>query len=145
MDQQPNTQGEKKKRKRSEKRHRQKILAIRLTDAEWKDLQTRADVAGLSAAGYSRAAILNAKPLRASRRPSVNVSILSEFLGQMGKIGANINRIAKLMNMGGWPEREETSQMAADVRLIRDTLFRALGFKPPVPPEASRDFKSVTA
>jgi hypothetical protein len=131
--------------KRSEKRHRQKKLTIRFNETEWQDVQTRADVAGLTTAGFSRAAILNAKPLRASRRPPVDRAELAFLLADIGKIGSNINQLAKLANLGGWPEHEDLRQAVADIRWMRDVLLKALGYTPPASPGVSRDPQSLTA
>ena len=133
------------KRKRSEKRHRQKILAIRFNEAERQAVQTRADVAGLSTAGYLRAVALDAKPLRASRRPPVDRAELAFLLADIGKIGSNINQLAKLANLGGWPEHEDLRQAVADIRWMRDVLLKALGYTPPASPGVSRDPQSLTA
>lgn len=132
------------KKKRSEKRYRQKRLTVRLDDNEWQALQTRADVAGLSTAGYVRAVSLDAKPLRASRRPPVDRAELAHVLGQVGKIGGNINQLTRLAHLGGWPEHEDLRQAVADLRFMRDTLLKALGFMPPGGTGLARDNQSVT-
>lgn len=133
------------KKKRSDKRHRQKRLTIRFNEHEWQDVQTRSGNAGLSLAGYARAVLLNTKPLRASRRPSVDRAELALVLGQVGKIGGNVNQLARLAHLGGWPEHEELRQAVADLRFMRDTLLKALGFTPPGGTGPTRDTQSVTA
>lgn len=104
----------------------------------------RADRAGLSVGGYMRTAILNAKPPRASRRPPVVMADLSRLLGQVGKIGSNLNQLAKLAHLGGWPQDEDLRQSVADIRWMRDTLLKALGFTPPQRQGVSRDLESLT-
>lgn len=141
MEQQPE---QPKKRKHSNKRHRQHRLTIRFNETEWQDLQTRADVAGLSTAGYSRAAILNAKPLRASRRPSVDRILFADGVGQLGKVGSNVNQLAKLAHFGSWPEHEILAATCANITAACTAILQALGYKPTKTPEASRDFESVT-
>jgi hypothetical protein len=133
------------KRKRSETRHRQRQLTIRLDADEWRMLQTRAEQAGVSLAGYSRAVLLSAKPLRASRKPSVDTVQLAQTLAQLGKIGGNINQLAKLAHLGGWPDRADLAAASAAVRQSCDAILRALGFTLPVTEEASRDPQGVAA
>lgn len=136
---------EHEKRKRSDKRHRQKRLTIRFNETEWQDMQTRADVAGLSTAGFSRAVLLNAKPLRASRRPPVDKAQLAFLLADIGKIGSNINQLARIANLGSWPEHKDLRQAVADIRCMRDVLLKALGYTPPDSPEVPRDPQSLPA
>lgn len=133
------------KRKRSDKRHRQKRLTIRFDDNEWEAIQTRATDAGVSVAGYSRAVILNTKPLRASRKPSVDTVHLAQTLAQLGKIGSNVNQLAKLAHLGGWPDHDDLATASAAVRNACDSVLRALGFTPPVAKGASRDSQGVAA
>jgi hypothetical protein len=130
---------------RSEKRQRTRLLAVRLTESEWQALRTRADVAGLSVAGYSRAAILKSPPLRASRRPPVVMTELSHVLAHVGKIGSNVNQLARLANLGGWPESADLREALADVRAMRTALLNALGVSPSKRKRTPHASESLTA
>lgn len=131
-------------KKKDRKRQRNKVLSVRLNDAEWSAMQERADRAGLTLGGYFRKAALEVEPLRASRRPPVDRAELALALGQMGKVGSNINQLTRLAHLGGWPEHEDLRQAVADLRLMRDTLLKALGFMPPGGTGLARDNQSVT-
>jgi hypothetical protein len=131
-------------KKKDRKRQRNKVFTVRLNDAEWLAMRERADRAGLTVGGYFRKAALEVEPLRASRRPPVDRAELALVLGQVGKIGGNINQLTKLAHLGGWPEHEDLRQAVADLRFMRDTLLKALGFMPPGGTGLARDHQSVT-
>ena len=119
----------------SEKRQRKNRLTIRFNDPEWEALQTRSDIAGLSMAGYGRSSMLSAPPLPQSRRPPVVIRDLARLLAHIGKIGSNINQLAKIANMGGWPEHDDIMQAVADIRIMRDAVLKALNVGPREPDE----------
>lgn len=114
----------------SEKRQRGKLLSVRFNEAEWQSLNARADSAGLSLGGYLRSVVLETPPPRQSRRPPVVVQELAQLMGQIGKIGSNINQLARIANMGGWPEAALLEQAAADISWMRERLFAAFNFRP---------------
>jgi len=114
----------------SEKRQREKRITIRFNDAEWQSLHTRADIAGLTPSGYARSVVLSTPPLRQSRRPPVIVQELAQLMGHIGKIGSNINQLARIANMGGWPEASRLEQAVADISWIRERLFAAFNLRP---------------
>lgn len=110
---------------------RRNPFAIRMTDAERAEAEARADRAGLSLGGFFKAAALDAKPPRSSRRPTVDQVELSRLMAQLGKIGSNVNQLAHQANAGSWPERRTLEDAAADVRWMRDSVMRALSITPP--------------
>ena len=72
----------------SEQRQRTAHLMVRLTPAERGALDAAAERAGLSLAGYARATLLTAPPVRQARRPPVERAELVRLLAQLGKIGS---------------------------------------------------------
>ena len=114
----------------SEKRQRQNMIRIRLNDTEQAEIISRADKAGLSVAGYVRSTVLETAPPRQSRRPSVNHKELAFILAQLGKLGSNVNQMARVANMGGWPGSQRINEAQADIHDMRDHLLAALGVTP---------------
>ena len=118
----------------SDKRQRGKIHPVRCTLEEFNAIAAKADKAGLSAAGFMRAAALGDAGPRAQRRPPADHVALRQILGHIGRIGNNLNQIARALNAGELaklPELKEALRACIDVR---DAIFEALGKKPrPVP------------
>ena len=111
----------------SEKRIRNKLLAIRLTDEEHQMVSSLAQAAELANADYVRSVILSKRPIRAVRRTSVDRVLLSKVLSELGKIGSNINQIAHVMNAGGRDRPALLDQALTEMSEARALLFKALG------------------
>ena len=114
----------------SEQRQRQEALRIRLTPAEHATIEAAADRAGLSLAGYARSVLLAAEPPRQSRRPPANKAELAVILGQLGKIGSNVNQIARVLNSGGDLDPPELATALAEIDAMHAAIMAALGRVP---------------
>ena len=111
----------------SETRQRTATVLVRLTPTELSALTDRATAAGLSAAGYCRAAALGAAGPRARRRGRENIDMMRRLLAVWGKLGANVNQLAARANRGDTPARDELAAASQAVRESRDALIIALG------------------
>jgi uncharacterized protein (DUF1778 family) len=116
------------------------VVAFRLT----ADEATHIDAAGAALrrprrrADFCRAAALHiarqrvpepAKPIRLPPRrlPALDTQLLSMTLGQLGKLGSNINQLARAANQrGGVPDAAVYAAIAHDVASIRDAVAAAL-------------------
>ncbi len=83
----------------SDKRKRGKIIAARCLDEEYAAIAAKADKAGLAVAAFMRAAALGDAGPRAQRRPPADHVALRQLLGHAGRIGNNINQIARALNI----------------------------------------------
>lgn len=116
----------------SEKRQRTAAILVRLTPEERAAAEEAASRAGLSLASFARGQMLGGRPPRAARRPPVEKAQLALILAQLGKIGSNLNQIARASNMGLFGPgdyevlREETAALVA----ARSALMAALGRAP---------------
>ena len=104
-------------------------LSIRLTDTERLDIENRAERAGLSMGGYCKFVIFNTDPPRRSRRVVPEKAELSRLIGQVSRVGANINQIAKQLNMYSAIDVVEVSNAMADVAELRASIMKALGYR----------------
>lgn len=89
------------RRARSGTERRQRSAAparMRLTAAERAQLEERAERAGLTVGAYMRHQCLGEAGPRAVRRPPVERKALAQLLGQLGKVGGNVNQIARALN-----------------------------------------------
>ena len=111
----------------SEKRQRTKRLSVRFTADEFNRLADRADQAGMGSAALLRAAALGEAGPRAQRRPPADHRALRQLLGHAGRIGNNINQIARALNNGedaNLPDLQEALHAYLD---IRNAILDALG------------------
>jgi len=102
----------------SDKRQRGKIIASRCLDEEFTAIAAKADKAGLAVAAFMRAAALGDAGLRAQRRPPVDHKALRQYLGQVGRLGNNINQIARALNSREWaipPELQEVLRACLNI------------------------------
>lgn len=118
------------KRSGSETRKRTRQLSVRFNETEHAELLRRADAVGLSVPAYLRLQAIDAAPARASRKPSVNAQQVAQLLAQIGKLGSNVNQIARHMNSGGRPSFASIDQAMRDVTDMRDQCMKALGRAP---------------
>lgn len=117
----------------SETRRRHLRLSIRFTEQELAALAAKARHAGFAPSSYARFVLVGTKPLRAARRPTIEKELLARTLGQLGKIGSNLNQVARVLNRSP----ESASPLAAmateivaalgDLRALRAAIMTALG------------------
>jgi hypothetical protein len=120
----------------SERRQRTAHLMVRLTPAERAAIAAAAAGAGLSLAGYARAILLAAPPLRQSRRPPVERIELVRLLGAIGMLGSNVNQIARVLNANGSVDAPAFAEASADIAIMRAAIMKALGRAPGDAPQA---------
>jgi hypothetical protein len=114
----------------SDKRQRLHVLTVRLSDDEKLALITKATERGLAVGAFARAAMFGETGPRAKRRPTVDQELLRRLLGQLGKVGSNINQIAHHLNATEKVGLPEIRQALAAVLDIRAALYAALGTLP---------------
>ena len=112
----------------SEKRQRTTIVTMRINPQEAATIRQIAARRGQSVSALMRSALLQSR-LRPSR---VEVKAVARLLGQLGKIGSNINQIAYHLNAGRPGDRVEGSLEAAlrDLSELRLVCLQALGKEP---------------
>jgi Bacterial mobilisation protein (MobC) len=118
----------------SNKRRRGKIIASRCLDEEFDAIAAKADKAGLAVAAFMRAAALGDPGPRAQRRPPADQQVLREGLGQLGRVGNNLNQIARALNIGKFPSPPELKEALDACKQICGRLYEALGKKPGADP-----------
>ena len=104
-------------------------FSIRLSDDERAEIVRRADAAGLSIGGYWKSAVFNLPPPRQSHRPSVDRVELAKLLGQLGRVGNNINQLARTLNAEGSVEIPELTQALKELTDMREAVMIALGYQ----------------
>lgn len=114
----------------TEKRVRSGVLPVRLAADERAAVEAAAERAGLTVSSYARQAMLGAPAPRQVRRPPVEKRELVRLLGEVGKIGGNLNQLSKAVNTGVLVYGGDLDAALAGVREVRDAILRALGRVP---------------
>jgi hypothetical protein len=107
---------------------REKWIHTRCNDAEHATITAAAAQAGLSAGAYLRFLGTGTAGPRAVRRPPVERAELTRMLGELGKLGSNVNQLARTANTGGdQPTWWELTAIGEEVRTMRAAVMKALG------------------
>lgn len=114
----------------SDKRQRGETVTVRLSKAERDRLDELASKSGLAAGAFMRAAAFGDAGPRAQRRPPVDHVLLRQILGNLGKVGSNVNQIARQMNSGEQAAVPELREALAAYLELRDAIYRALNMDP---------------
>ena len=113
---------------KSEKRQRTERVIFRLTSEERRDFEERCLASGISKSDMFRKCCLDAKPLRKRKSRSVDGQILLKSLGQLGKVGSNLNQITKTYNMGYLPANDDLNQTLVELRETMTEIRKAVGY-----------------
>lgn len=111
----------------SDKRQRTKQCLVRLTSEEHAEIVRKADKAGIATAAFLRATALGDAGPRAKRRPPADYQTLRRVLGELGRIGNNLNQIAHRLNMNQSIHLPELRDALKAYLAIRNAIFEALG------------------
>ena len=117
-------------RRKSERRRREQIVAVRVTADEYARILAAARLADTTAAAYLRAAGLK-RPVAAKRvEGAVPPADLRKLLGEINKIGSNLNQLARLSNRGLPVLDADLGAALAELAELRAHLRQALGLPP---------------
>lgn len=103
-------------------------FSMRLSHEERAEIEKRAQAAGLSIGGYCKSVILDKPPPRASRRPSLEKQELAKLIGQVSRVGSNLNQIAKRLNLHASIEVPELKAALDDLAQLRAAVMITLGY-----------------
>lgn len=108
---------ERERRSGTETRRRSRLqVGVRLDAVEHEAITTLAEQAGMSMADYLRwSAIGKRARLRRSQESAddVRVRLLRELLGHVGRVGNNVNQIAKAANIAALTGQSVHAEVAA--------------------------------
>ena len=103
---------------------RKHVISLYLTDTEYDLIRQNAASAGLSLSAYVRKLVLDGR-VEVRYLLSPQVSELGPILGQLGRIGSNLNQIARYFNFGGDATddiKEDLRQCMKKLLLLRNEL-----------------------
>ena len=113
--------------------HRTRIIKTRVTEEEHADFMERLTAYGMSQSEFIRQAIIGA-----TVKPIINVSCINDDLlaavgrltGEYGKIGGNLNQIARYLNEYGAPYNTLSTEVRAalsDLAALKFQVLREVG------------------
>ena len=106
-------------KKRESKKSRYYAIHARLTEDEMKDFKDRLATTGLTQSDYIRQAIFHST-IKFTIQKECNIDQLQKLLAEYGKIGSNLNQIAKHLNSDGAITKEIVDEMLT-MELLKDT------------------------
>ena len=114
----------------SNKRQRGDTVTVRLSKDERETLEALASKSGMAAGAFMRAAAFGDSGPRAQRRAPADQQMLRQILGHLGKVGSNVNQIARQLNAGEQAAVPELRAALGAYLELRDAIFRALNMDP---------------
>ena len=119
----------KKSRSGTENRKKSIPVTTRYDEAELAELDEAASKVGLTRASYQRVQSLAKPKTRSVRRPPLEKALLAKLLGQLGKVGSNLNQITARAHLDR-ADRAEIMGAVIEVRATAAALMEALGRAP---------------
>ena len=120
-------QGEKKKNSGTETRKKSALVGFRASPEEHAALKAAAEAAQLTLGSYIRAKMLKKIETRPTPRPSIDRQMLAAALALLGKVGSNLNQMARTMNEGNSVERNRILGALDEFRYLKDRIILAIG------------------
>ena len=105
------------------------VVKTRMTNEEYADFTERVNLCGVSQSEFIRQAIENAviKPIiTVSPVNEKFLSAVGQLTAQLGKIGGNLNQIARYLNEHGTPYNSLSSDVQAAIADLADLKFEIL-------------------
>jgi hypothetical protein len=108
---------------KDQKTHR---IALRCTDDDRAFLEESASQAGLSVGAFLRTIAFGTAGARAVKRPHIERAQLAQLLGEIGKLGSNVNQIARWANTDRRaPDPRVLVMMQSDIAAMRAVVVKA--------------------
>ncbi|MBI3657343.1 MAG: plasmid mobilization relaxosome protein MobC [Acidobacteria bacterium] len=109
----------------SQTRRRAKTIAVHVDADEYATLTVKAQAAGLSAGGFLRAAGLGKQTPRSLPRAPVERELLAKAIGELNRVGNNLNQIARALNRGEAAPHPVLHAALSDYATVIDALLLA--------------------
>jgi hypothetical protein len=106
---------------------KEKFIAVRCTLDDHAFIGETAAQAGMSIGAFLRTLALGTAGARAVKRPRIEREQLAKLLGEIGKLGSNVNQIANWANTDRVaPSAAEIVKMREDIAAMRAEVMKAL-------------------
>lgn len=111
-------------KKEKELKHNHRIY-LRLTDTEYELVSANAKAANLSLAEYARKQVMNKKVI-IKYELVADLPELKKLIAEFGKIGSNLNQIARHFNSGGIHSQEMRKAINQSIARIYEMKYEVL-------------------
>jgi hypothetical protein len=110
----------------TETRRKGALLAFRVAPEERAEIETAAEAEGLTVGSFIRGKILIKIRTQPKRKPALDRVLLGQILGQLGKLGGNLNQIAKKLNEGQRVDAGRITAATSEFSRLREELLNAI-------------------
>ena len=104
---------------------REHRITIRLTDTEFSIIENAATQAVMSISEYMRTQTMEEK-VNARFEIVADVDQIKKLIGEFGKIGSNLNQIARYFNQGGILSSEMRNEIRKSLRDIYEMKYEVM-------------------
>lgn len=104
---------------------REHRVTIRLTDTEFSIIENAATQAEMSISEYMRTQTMEGK-VNARFEIVADVDEIKKLIGEFGKIGGNLNQIARYFNQGGVLSSEMRNEIRKSLRDIYEMKYEVM-------------------
>lgn len=104
---------------------REHRITIRLTDTEFSIIENAATQAVMSISEYMRTQTMEEK-VNARFEIVADVDQIKKLIGEFGKIGSNLNQIARYFNQGGILSSEMKNEIRKSLRDIYEMKYEVM-------------------
>ena len=104
---------------------REHRVTIRLTDTEFSIIENAATQAEMSISEYMRTQTMEGK-VNARFEIVADVNQIKKLIGEFGKIGSNLNQIARYFNQGGVLSSEMRTEIKKSLRDIYEMKYEVM-------------------
>ena len=106
---------------------KEKFIAVRCTLDDHAFIGETAAQAGMSIGAFLRTLALGTAGARAVKKPRIEREQLAKLLGEIGKLGSNVNQIARWANTDKRaPDDRVLALMREDIAAMRAEVMKAL-------------------
>ena len=104
---------------------REHRVTIRLTDIEFSIIENAAEQAEMSISEYMRTQTMKGN-VTARFEIVADVDEIKKLIGEFGKIGSNLNQIARYFNQGGIISSEMRNEIRKSLRDIYEMKYKVM-------------------
>ena len=104
---------------------REHRVTIRLTDTEFSIIENAAEQAEMSISEYMRTQTMQGQ-VNARFEIVADVAEINKLIGEFGKIGSNLNQIARYFNQGGIISTEMKNEIRKSLRDIYEMKYEVM-------------------
>lgn len=111
--------------KKETEKYRNHRITIRFTDLEYSIIETAARQTNMSLAAYVRTQVLKGQ-VHTKIEIVTDVPEIKKLLAEFGKIGSNLNQIAKYFNQGGILSQEMCGEINKRLRDLYEMKYKVM-------------------